>query len=180
VSHLVEPRPLLTGGKLDVGLCPLAWPLVLLAVEGGRPEPVLPGEGMRIPDPKSPLLGRVHEEKPTKRPPGLSAQRLLRLLIDQDDLAAVVGKFSGGDQASQATTHHDHVGVQHWAGDQVVLLPLSSARRSLRSTFPIMVFGRSSRSSIAQGTLKRARFARQCSNSSAGVIDAPGCSTTKA
>src|SRR5690606_32416219 len=73
-ATLPQPCPLLFGGELEVRLCPPARPPIFVAVETRRAEPVLPGEFERVADPHAPLLGRVDEEDPAERPPGLRAE----------------------------------------------------------------------------------------------------------
>ena len=80
---LVQPGPLLAGREVDVGLGPLPRPEVLVAVEAGRAQPVLPGELVRVVDPQPALLGAVDEEQAAERPERLAAERGLRLLVEQ-------------------------------------------------------------------------------------------------
>ena len=85
----VQPGALLAGREVDVGLGPLPRPVVLVPVEAGGAEPVLPararGESLM---PQPALLGRVDEEQPAERPERLAAEGLLGLLVEQDDALA--------------------------------------------------------------------------------------------
>ena len=95
----VQPRALLAGGEVDVGLGPAARPLVLGTVEPGRAEPVLPGQLARVVDPHPALLGAVDEEQAAEGPERLAAERGLGLLVEQDHPAPGVGELGGCDQA---------------------------------------------------------------------------------
>ena len=92
---------------MHVGLGPLRRPLVLGAVEGRGAEPVLPGEVEGVLDPGAALLGRVDEHQPAERPEGLSAERRLGLLIDDQDALAGVGQFARGGQSRQTSADDD-------------------------------------------------------------------------
>ena len=107
----VQPRPLLPGSPVDVGLGPAARPLVLGPVEPGRAEPVLPGELARVPDPHPALLGAVDEEQAAERPERLAAERLLRLLVDEDHAAPGRCQLRGGDEPGEAGPDDDGVGL---------------------------------------------------------------------
>jgi len=107
----VQPRSLLSAGPVDVGLRPAARPLVLGPVEPGRAQPVLPGELARVPDPHPALLRAVHEEQAAERPERLAAERLLRLLVDEDHVPPGRGQFRGGDEACEAGPDDDGVGL---------------------------------------------------------------------
>ena len=108
---LVQPGPLLTRGEVDVRLGPSPWPLVLVAVEARGAEPVLPGELAGVADAQPALLRGVDEEQPAERPVGLSAERLRRLLVEQDHPPTGVGELGGGDQPGQPGPHDDDVGI---------------------------------------------------------------------
>ena len=66
---------------------------------------------MRIADAQAPLLGRIDEEQAAERPERLAAERLLRLLVDDDDLLARLGQFRRGDQPGQPGADDDHVRI---------------------------------------------------------------------
>ena len=62
--------------------------------------------------PHAALLGTVDEEQAAERPEGLAADRILALLLDDDDALAGVGEFGRGDETGQARADDDGVGVQ--------------------------------------------------------------------
>ena len=107
----VQPRSLLSAGPVDVGLRPAARPLVLGPVEPGRAQPVLPGELARVPDPHPPLLGAVDEEQSSERPERLAAERLLRLLVDEDHSPPGGRELCGGDEPRETGSDDDDVGL---------------------------------------------------------------------
>ncbi len=111
VPLLVEPGPLLPGREVEVGLGPLARPEVLLPVELRRSEPVLPGQLEAVGDPHPSLLRAADEEEPAEAPPGLAADRLLALLVDEHDAPSGVDELSGGDEPGQAGSDDDDVGL---------------------------------------------------------------------
>ena len=113
---LVQPRPLLARGPIDVRLCPAARPLVLGPVESGRAEPVLPGELARVLDPQAALLGAVDEEEPAERPERLPAEGLLRLLLDEDHALPGGGQLGGRDEPGKARADDDGVGLSFSSG----------------------------------------------------------------
>ena len=108
---LMQPRPCLTGGKSDVGLCPLPRPVVFLAVEAGRPHPVVEGKLVRVFHAQPALFGSINQEQAAQRPERLAAQALLGLLVDDDHPLAGVGQLGRGNQTGQAAPHDDHVRV---------------------------------------------------------------------
>ena len=116
---VVQPRALLAGGEVDVGLGPAPRPLVLGAVEPGRAQPVLPRQLARVVDPHPALLGAVDEEQPAEGPERLAAQRCLGLLVDEDHPPPGVGQLGGGDEARQAGPDHDRIGVHEREGYKV-------------------------------------------------------------
>src|SRR5262249_58763225 len=67
-APLAQPRAFLACREGNVSLGPPSGPLVLFAVEGGRPHPVLQGEVIRIANAHAPLLGGVDEEDAAERP----------------------------------------------------------------------------------------------------------------
>ena len=109
---LLEPGALLPRGELQVRLGPLPGPVVLGAVEPGRAEPVLPGQLQRVVHPQPPLLRRVDQEQPAERPPGLSAERRLGLLLEEDHPLAGVGQLGGGHETGETGPHDDDVGLR--------------------------------------------------------------------
>ena len=110
---LVQPGALLTGREVDVGPRPQARPVVLRAVEAGRPEPVLPGELDGVLDAHPPLFGRVDEEQPAEGPERLAAEVGPRLLLHDDHASAGTGQLGGGDQAGEARADDDGIRVRH-------------------------------------------------------------------
>ena len=110
-AHPGQPRALLAGGEVDVRLGPAPRPLVLVAVEARGAQPVLPGELVRVLDAQPALLGAVDEHQPAEGPERLAAQRGLRLLVEEDDLAAGVGQLRGGDEAREPRADDDGVRV---------------------------------------------------------------------
>jgi hypothetical protein len=89
----------------------LPRPEVLIAVERRRSHPIVERKRMRVADAQAPLLGRIHEENAAERPERLAAERLFRLLIENDDRLARFGELSRCDQAGQTGPHDDHVGI---------------------------------------------------------------------
>ncbi len=137
----VQPGALLGRGEGDIGLGPLAGPEVLLAVEAGRAQPVLQGKVVAIADAHAPLLGRVDEEQAAERPERLAAQRLLRLLIEQDHLAPGLDQLGRGDQPGKPAADDDgirvHLPLPAPAGLNACLPPAPApSRASLRRRFP--------------------------------------------
>ena len=108
---LAQPGALLAGREIHIGLGPAARPVILLAVEAGRAEPVLQRKIARVADAHAALLGRVDEEQSAERPERLAAERSLRLLIENDDAPARVGELGGRDKTREACADHDGVCV---------------------------------------------------------------------
>jgi hypothetical protein len=118
VALLPQPGPLLAGGEVDVGLGPAARPVVLGPVELRGAEPVVQRQLERVLDAHPPLLRAVDEEQAAEGPERLPAQRLLRLLVQQQHPPAGVRQLGGGDQAGETGSHDDGVRVHDspWAG----------------------------------------------------------------
>ena len=79
----VQPRALLAGGEVDVGLGPAPRPRVLARGRSRRcpASPARPARASRwMPQPA--LLGAVDEEQPAEGPERLAAERRLGLLVD--------------------------------------------------------------------------------------------------
>ena len=114
-SHaaLAQPGALLAGGELQVGLGPLPRPVILVAVEAGAAEPVLPGELEAVLDAHAALLGGVDEEEPAERPPGLAAEAGLGLLLEHGNGLARGDELRGSDEAGEARSDDDRVRVGH-------------------------------------------------------------------
>jgi hypothetical protein len=66
---------------------------------------------VRVANTHAPLLGRVDQENAAERPECLTAERLLGLLIDNDDFPAGIDQFGGGYQAGESGSNDDRVGV---------------------------------------------------------------------
>ena len=108
---LVEPRPLLPRGEVDVRLGPQAGPVVLVAVEAGGPPPVTHRELVAVLDAHASLLGAVDEEQTAEGPVRLAAEVGLRLLVDEEHPATRIGELRGGDEPGEAVTHDDDISV---------------------------------------------------------------------
>ncbi|CAI7653774.1 unnamed protein product, partial [Penicillium discolor] len=104
-----EPRALLAGRELQIGLGPAPGPLVLGAVESGGAEPVLGRELERVGDAETALFRRIHEEQPAEGPPRLPTQVRPRFLVHDDDPTSGLEGFRGGDETGQPPTDHQDV-----------------------------------------------------------------------
>ena len=82
-----------------------------MAVERRRSHPIVERERLRVADAQAPLLGRIDEENAAERPERLTAERLLGLLIENDDPLARFRQFRCRDQAGQTGPHDDYVGI---------------------------------------------------------------------
>ena len=111
VPHLAQPGALLATREVDVRLRPAARPVVLIAVEAGAAEPVLPGELVRVANAHPPLLRRAHHEQAAERPERLPAERRLGLLLEEDDPLARVGQLRGRDEPGEPRANDDGVRV---------------------------------------------------------------------
>ena len=107
----VQPGMHLARGEVDIGLGHLARPVVLGPVELRRAHPVLQRQLAAVADLQPALLGTVDEEQAAERPEGLPAERVLALLIEQDDAFSGIAKFRGSNQPRQPAAHHDHIGI---------------------------------------------------------------------
>ena len=107
----MQPRALLAACEIDVSLGPFPGPVIFLAVEGGGALPVLPGEVARILDTETALLGTINQHQPAERPVCLSAERLLRLLIEQDDFLSGIGNLSRRDEPSKTAADDNDIRV---------------------------------------------------------------------
>ena len=115
---LIQPRTLFAGREVDIGLGPAARPKILVAVEAGRAEPVLPGKIAAVADAHAALLRRVDEEQSAERPERLPAERGLAFLIEDDHPPACIRKLGRGHEAREPRADHDgvrvHVVPQRW------------------------------------------------------------------
>ncbi len=116
----VEPGPLLPRRELDVGARPAHGPGVLVVepVEAGAAPPVAPGEVEGVLDAEAPLLRRADEEQSAEGPEGLSAEVGGVLLVDEGDPPAPAGQFVRGDEAGEARSDDDGIGIH---GDRSLL-----------------------------------------------------------
>src|SRR5271169_2488052 len=100
-AAFVQPRSLFAGGEGDIGLGPFSRPEILVAIECGGAHPIFKRQRVRVMNAHAPLLGRVDEKNPAERPEYLTAERLLGLLIEHDDLPAGFGKLRRSDEAGK-------------------------------------------------------------------------------
>ena len=108
---------LLARREPDVGLRPLPRPEVLaLAIEPGRPHPVLQRELVGVLDPHPPLLGAVDEEQAGERPERLAAEVVAVLLLDDQHAAPGLDQLVGGHETGQPGADDQHVWFVHRAG----------------------------------------------------------------
>ncbi|HEY1861997.1 MAG TPA: hypothetical protein VGG61_16670 [Gemmataceae bacterium] len=110
-AALAQPRAFLARREGNVSLGPPPGPLILFAVEGGRPHPVLQGKIIRIANAHAPLLGGVDEEDAAERPEGLPTKRSFRFLVDDNDIAPRLDQLRGGDEPGQPAANDDDVRV---------------------------------------------------------------------
>ncbi len=108
-----QPAALLPGGEVDVGVRPLPRPVVLGPVEARGAEPVLQRQLVAVADAQPPLFGAVDEEQAAERPERLTADVVGVLLVDDQHAAPAFDQLTGGDQAGQPGTHHDHISICH-------------------------------------------------------------------
>ena len=106
-----QPGALFARREIHICLGPAAWPVILVAVETGRAEPVLQREIARVVHAHAALLGRVDEEQSAERPERLAAERAFRLLIENDDLAPGVGELGRSHEPRKPGAHHNGVCV---------------------------------------------------------------------
>ncbi len=111
---LVQPRALLTGREVKVGLGPPARPAILVAVERRTAEPVLTRQCERVVDAHPALLGGVDQEQTAERPPGLASQRCSRFLLDDRHALAGIQQLTRGDESRKARSDHDGVRLRGW------------------------------------------------------------------
>lgn len=111
MPHRAQPVALLARGERDIGFRPALRPVILGAIETGRPLPVLPCKVVAVLDAEPTLFGRVDQEQAAERPERLAAEALLAFLLDDDDALAGVGKFRRCNQAGKSGTDNDYVGL---------------------------------------------------------------------
>ena len=146
---LREPRALLARSELQVGLGPLARPEILVAVEVGAAEPVLPSELEGVLDAHAALLGGVDEEQSAERPERLAAEVGLGLLLEDGDALAGVQQFARGDEARKARSDHDRVGFDG------LLSSLAQTSSWHRASMPRGIGGRSATVEPTSGNVAR-------------------------
>src|SRR3954471_6927509 len=110
---LAQPAALLACGEVDVGVCPLPRPVVLGAIEARSAEPVLKRQLMAVMDAESPLFRAVDVEQPAERPERLTADVVGVLLVHDQHAPPAFSQLTGGYQARETGTHHDHISVSH-------------------------------------------------------------------
>ena len=110
---LSQPAALLPRREVDIGVGPLPRPVVLGPVETGGAQPVLQRQLVAVVDAESPLLRAVDEEQPAELPERLTTDVVGVLLVDDQHAAPAFNQLTGGDQAGQPGTHHDHISVSH-------------------------------------------------------------------
>ena len=111
VAHGAQPVAFLARGKRHIGLGPAPRPVIVVAVEAGRPHPVLQRQVVTVLDAEPALLGRINQEQSAERPEGLAAEALLALLLDHDDASAGVGNFGRRDQAREPAADHNDISL---------------------------------------------------------------------
>src|SRR5579863_204315 len=90
-APLAQPGSLLAGGESDIGFGPSPRPKILVAVKARCPHPVFERQVVRIADAHPPLFGRIDKEQAAEGPERLPAERLLRLLVEDDDFSFRLG-----------------------------------------------------------------------------------------
>src|ERR1700757_10031 len=88
---------------------PLAWPVVLGAIEGGRTEPILQGEFVAVADTQPALLWAVDEEQAAERPEGLPTQVGAVLLVEDQHPQAAVHQSARGHETRQPRADNNRV-----------------------------------------------------------------------
>jgi hypothetical protein len=85
--------------------------VILIAIEPGRSEPVLPGELVAVANAHAALLGRVYQKEAPERPERLAAKALLWFLIEHDDPLPGVRELARCNESGQSATNHDYIRV---------------------------------------------------------------------
>ena len=111
MPHRAQPVAFLAGGEGDVGLCPFAWPRILVAIEARRSHPVLQSEIVGILDTEPALFGRIDEKQAAERPERLTAKILFAFLVEHDDALARIGDLGRCDQSSQPRADDDDISL---------------------------------------------------------------------
>ena len=108
-AEITEVVALLPCREVQVGLGPLAPPVVFLAVELRGVEPVSFSELAVVLDSEAALLWRVDEKDSSQRPESLSAEVVGILLIDKDDLLAGLRGLIRRDQSGKSGADDNNV-----------------------------------------------------------------------
>ena len=111
VAHGAQPAAFFARGKRHIGLGPSPRPVIVVAVEAGRPHPVLQRQIVTVLDAEPALLRRIDQEQPAERPEGLAAEALFALLLDHDDASAGVGNFRRRDEAREPAADHNDISL---------------------------------------------------------------------
>jgi hypothetical protein len=109
-APVAQPAAFLSGREIDVGMRPLAWPVVLFTIKRRRPQPVLQRKFVAVANAQAALLRAVDEKQAAERPEGLPTQVGAVLLVHDQHPQAAIHQFAGGDQARQARSDNDGVG----------------------------------------------------------------------
>ena len=96
----------------DISLRPSARPIILIAIEGRRPHPVVERKLAGIANAHTALFGGVDQKDAAERPERLAAERLFGLLIDNNDLFLCVDQFDCGDKAGKSGTDDNYVRIK--------------------------------------------------------------------
>ncbi len=112
-THAVQPFPLLTGSKIEIGLRPATRPVIFRAIKTGRTEPVLPRKVETVSHAHPTLFWAIDEKQAAKRPEGLSAQVLLTLLINHADAETSRGSLRCRNQPGKPRPDNDHIIAFH-------------------------------------------------------------------
>ena len=107
--HRMEPRAFFASSEADIGLRPLSRPIVVIAIEARRTDPVLQCQIITVLDAEPALLWRIDQKQSTERPECLAAEVLLAFLIDDDRPLAGFGDFGGRHQPCQSAADDNDV-----------------------------------------------------------------------
>ena len=108
-AKVMAPLPHAPASPVDEGLGAGTRVGVFGTVELRRAHPVTEGQLLAVPYAKAALFGRVDHEKPAERPVGLTAERLLPLLVDQQHPAAPQHRLMRGNHARQPGPDDDDI-----------------------------------------------------------------------
>lgn len=125
----LQPAALFAGGKLQIGLSPLARPEIFRAVEGGGSEPVLPCEFQTVANAHPPLFGTVDEEQAAQGPESLPSEVLLSFLIDQRDLQTAIDSLGCSNETGQPSPDDEYIEFSHAFLPTSLFLPLRARKQ---------------------------------------------------